>query len=150
MAYRRPTGEIVLRRFTTESDFISFVSPLGSVDRTSVAIVEDVPAYVSAATSNASSFKLGYNFGFEVGALRAMRVPVHLITPKKWQAGLRGLKPKMGTTERKRVLKDNAIRLYPLVDGITNATADALLLLDWHLNQFTGADGSSVRGEGRS
>lgn len=145
MAYRRPTGEIVLQRFTTESEFISFVSPLGSVDRTSVSVVEDVPAYVSAATSNASSFKLGYNFGFEVGALRAMRVPVHLVSPKKWQIGLKGLKPNMGTTDRKRALKDNAVRLYPMVEGITNATADALLILDWYMNTFSGAT-DDVRG----
>jgi hypothetical protein len=143
--YQRSTGDIVLRKWTTESDYLSFLKPLltdsrlGSTpwesDMQCEAVIEDVPPFVAAATSNASSFKLGFNFGFHVGALRAIAVPTHLVRPKKWQAGLRGLKPNMGTTARKRMLKDNAIRLYPGLGGITNATADALLILDWWLNR---------------
>ena len=131
--YRRSTGKITLRKWTTEAEYLSFVSFMGSGDKSATAVIEDVPAYVAAATSNASSFKLGFNFGFHVGAMRAIGVPVNLVGPKKWQKGLRGLKPNMGTTARKRMLKDNAFRLYPDQDGIINATADALLLLDWWL-----------------
>jgi hypothetical protein len=133
--YRQSTDKIILRKWTTESEYLEFTSFMGSGDRSATAVIEDVPAYVAAATSNASSFKLGFNYGFHVGAMRALGVPVHLIGPKKWQKGLRGLKPNMGTTARKRTLKDNAIRLYPDQEGIINATADALLILDWWLTQ---------------
>ena len=129
---------ITLCKWTTEADYLTFVSPLvngSKLYRGTEAVVEDVPPFVAAATSNASSFKLGFNFGFHVGALRSMAISTHLVRPKKWQAGLRGLKPNMGTTARKRTLKDNALRLYPNVEGITNATADALLILDWWLNR---------------
>ena len=85
-------------------------------------------------TSNASSFKLGQNFGFIIGASRALRFPTHLVKPQIWQKGLVGLKPKMGYTMRKRVLKDNAIRLFPDLK-ITNATADAVLIMSWYQNQ---------------
>lgn len=129
--YRKSTGKITLRKWTTESEHLSFVAFMANTDREVTAVIENVPAYVSAATSNASSFKLGYNFGFHVGVMRAYGVSVNLVNPKKWQKGLLGLKPNMGTTARKRTLKDNAVRLYPDQDGIINATADALLILNW-------------------
>lgn len=116
----------------TETEFLEFLDPINPAGYT--AVVEDVPAYVSSMTSNASSFKLGYNFGFLVGALRARRFPVELVKPREWQKGLRGLKPKMGYTDRKRTIKDNAARLYPGLK-ITNANADAVMIMDWKLNR---------------
>ena len=129
-----------LHKFTTESDYLEIME---SFDRNSRVYVEDVPVFVAASTSNASSFKLGYNFGFIMGACRAFAFPVELVPPKKWQKGLQGLKPKMSYAARKRALKDNAIRMYPALKGITNATADALLILDYAIklqNTQTGAD----------
>ena len=128
-AWQEPYGESVeTYSFKTEADLLEFLIPINPAGY--LAIVEDVPAFVASATSNASSFKLGYNFGFIIGALRAKRFPVELVKPKVWQKGLRGLKPKMGYTDRKRAIKDNASRLYPDVK-ITNATADAVMILDW-------------------
>lgn len=118
-------GNPELHSFKTESDYIEILNPL--VPASYDVVIEDVPAFVSAATSNASSFKLGYNFGFIVGMSRASGFATHLIKPKEWQKGLNGLSSKMGYTDRKRMLKDNAIRLYPDVK-ITNATADAVLI----------------------
>lgn len=124
-AVMHPGGSVELFSFRTEHEYIDILDPLipGSYD----VVVEDVPAFVSSATSNASSFKLGYSFGFIVGMSRALRFATHLLRPKDWQKGLVGLRPKMGYTERKRALKDNAVRLYPDLK-ITNATADALLI----------------------
>ena len=114
----------------SETEFLEFLSPINPAGY--VAYVEDVPAFVAATTSNASSFKLGYNFGFLVGALRSKRFPVELVKPKVWQKGLRGLKPKMGYTDSKRAIKDNAARLYPDLK-VTNANADAVMIMDWAL-----------------
>lgn len=122
--------EVVALAWRTETEFLEFLEPINPAGYT--ALVEDVPAFVASATSNASSFKLGYNFGFLVGALRARRFPVELVKPKVWQKGLRGLKPKMGYTDRKRAIKDSASRLYPDIK-VTNATADAVMILDWGL-----------------
>ena len=121
-------GSIELHSFKTESGYLEILEPL--VPSSYEVVIEDVPAFVSSATSNASSFKLGYNFGFIVGMSRALGFATHLLRPQAWQKGLSGLKPKMGYTERKRMLKDNAIRLYPSLK-ITNATADALLIADY-------------------
>lgn len=128
---RHEDGTVELEPFRVEHEYIELIRDL---DRKKYeAVVEDVPAFVSSATSNASSFKLGYNFGFIVGALRAFRLPTHLVKPQIWQKGLRGLGPRLGYTDRKRILKDNAIRLYPDLK-ITNATADAVLIMDWARN----------------
>lgn len=130
-AWLAPNSEsIELHAWRTETEFLEFLEPINPAGY--VAVVEDVPAFVASATSNASSFKLGYNFGFLVGALRARRFPVELVKPRDWQKGIRGLKPRMGYTDRKRTIKDNAARLYPELK-ITNATADAVMILDWRL-----------------
>lgn len=124
--------DIYLDKFTTESDYLKIIE---NFDRKTRIFVEDVPAFVSSATSNSSSFKLGYNFGFIMGACRAFAFPVELVSPKKWQKGLSGIRPKLSYAQRKRILKDNAIRLYPALKNITNATADALLVLNYAKNR---------------
>lgn len=119
---------IVLKKFTTEDEFLCFI---GSMGDSVVSVIEDVPRFVSSVTSTASAFKLGYNYGFHVGALRSTGYPVNLVKPQVWQKGLSGLKPKMGYSLRKRVLKDNATRLFPSLK-VTHAVADALLILYWY------------------
>jgi len=121
-------GSIELHGFKTESGYLDILSPL--VPASYDVVIEDVPAFVSSATSNASSFKLGYNFGFIVGMSRAGGFATHLIRPQAWQKGLKGLSSRMGYTERKRMLKDNAVRLHPDLK-ITHATADAVLIMDY-------------------
>lgn len=125
-------GRISLKGFTkfTETDFLEAVRDYDP--ESTVAVVEAVPPYVGKAIPSSSSFKLGYNYGFEVGVLMALKFPLHLVKPQKWQAGLSGLAGLTGAP-RKRQLKNHACRLYPHLK-ITLATADALLILDWWLN----------------
>jgi hypothetical protein len=118
-----------LKSFTTEIEFIDFLSS-NEIDK---AVIEDVPAFVSSVTSNASSFKLGYNYGFEVGAIRAQKISLDLVKPRIWQAGIKGLKPKMGYAQRKRLLADAARRIFP-DQKVTQKNADALLILNWYYN----------------
>ena len=117
--------------FTTESDFLDILER-APVD--SDAIVEEVPPYVGRAIPSSSAFKLGYNYGFEIGALRAFGFRVNLVRPQVWQKGLGGLKGLEGAV-RKRKLKDHAKRLYPKAKGLTLKTCDALLLLDYWRNR---------------
>lgn len=120
---------ISLKSFTTEIEFIDFLNS-NEIDK---AVIEDVPAFVSSVTSNASSFKLGYNYGFEVGAIRSKKISLDLVKPRIWQAGIKGLKPKMGYTQRKRLLADAARRIFP-DQKVTQKNADALLILNWYYN----------------
>ena len=122
--------ETVVRKFTTESELLDFLRGLKFPEEVHC-IVEDVPRFVSSATSSSSSFKLGYNYGFYMGALRSIGFKVDLVKPQVWQKGLPGLRPKIGYTLRKRILKDIASRLFPKIK-VTHAVADALLILDWY------------------
>lgn len=125
-----PDG-VTLRKYTTEQEFLEFLRPLADDHRkTTLVVIEDVPPFVAAATSASSSFKLGYNFGYHVGVCRMAGFRVDLVRPQVWQKGIKGLKPKLGYTERKRILKDNACRKYPDLK-VTHAVADALLIADW-------------------
>lgn len=121
---------INLKAYTTEIEFVDFLAS----NRIEKAVVEDVPCFVSSLTSNSSSFKLGYNYGFEVGAIRAHNISLDLVKPKIWQSGIKGLKPKMGYTQRKRVLTDAARRIFP-TEKVTQKNADALLILNWYYNR---------------
>ena len=134
LAYRDYEGGITLKKWTTEADFLEFGNG-GIFADLNHAVVEDVPVFVSAATSNASSFKLGHNYGFICGVIQANFIPLALAKPKTWQKGLHGIKPRIGYTDRKRILKNNAKRLYPKQEGLTNATADALLILHYYLEK---------------
>ena len=134
MAVRCGDDSLVLKPFTTESDFLDLLDTL-SID--TQAIVEEVPPYVGRIIPSSSAFKLGYNYGFEVGAIRAYGFRLHLVRPQKWQKGLAGLSKTEGAV-RKRKLKDNAKRLYPRLKGITLQTCDALLLLDYWTARMQG------------
>ena len=129
-AHLREDGEIFLHSFINESTFIEFLLDNPNLSK---AIIEDVPTFVSNKTSNSSSFKLGYNFGFEVGAVRTRGISLDLVKPKIWQKGIKGLKPRMGYTQRKRLLADAAKRKYPDLK-VTQKNADALLILDFYVN----------------
>ena len=131
LAYKVGDESLELKSFTTESEFLDILDNI-SID--TEAVVEEVPPYVGRAIPSSSAFKLGYNYGFEVGALRALGFRVNLVKPQVWQKGLQGL-GKLRGAPRKRKLKDNAKRLYPKIKGLTLQTADALLLLDYWVNR---------------
>ncbi len=125
-------GEVRLRKFTTEDEYVTFVRNLRKSDLRH-AVVEDVPKYVGNQMMASHSFTLGYNVGFEIGVLKSLLIPVDLIRPQKWQSGIRGLKGLKGAP-RKRVLKEHAKMLYPGLK-VTLATADALLILHYYLKK---------------
>lgn len=125
-------GDIRLRKFTTEDEYVVFVRNLRRSDLRQ-AVVEDVPKYIGNQMMASHSFTLGYNVGFEIGVLKSLLIPVDLVRPQKWQAGIPGLKGKSGAP-RKRLLKEHAKKLHPGLK-VTLATADALLILDYHLRK---------------
>jgi hypothetical protein len=128
---------IVLRKYTTEEAFIELVQDtingvdIRNIGRKGWSVVEDVPKYIGNDMMASHSFTLGYNYGFEVGVLRTSGLPVTLIRPQKWQAPFSDLRGKKGHP-RKKLLKEHALRLYPDLK-VTLATADALLILDHHV-----------------
>jgi hypothetical protein len=82
-----------------------------------------------------SSFSFGQNFGFWIGALTALKIPIRQVKPQLWQRGIPGLNGKQGRA-RKTALKQEAQQRFPHFK-VTYATADALLLADWARSQMT-------------
>jgi len=97
------------------------------------AYVEQVGGYVRTESGQPGSamFKFGRGFGFLLGVCAALRVPVELVTPQKWQKGIAaGVRAGLSRADWKRKLKAQAERLFP-GQRVTLATADALLILAW-------------------
>jgi len=79
----------------------------------------------------ASTFKFGLICGFLRGTVMSLEVPLHEVTPQRWQKYLGCL-----SKGDKNVTKSMAQRLYPGVK-ITHATADALLIARYGTEQST-------------
>jgi hypothetical protein len=102
--------------------------------------VEEVGGYIGGAGNTGSTmFKFGRNFGFILGVLAALEVPMRLVKPQEWQRGL-GLgnsKSHATKSDWKNHLKGRAQQLYPAC-VVTLKTADALLILQYATrNQFS-------------
>lgn len=76
----------------------------------------------------------GFGFGRGYGQIEAFCLALGIsrrdVTPRKWQNALGiGARGEMTTPAWKAYLKERAQRIYPQGVKVTNATADALLLL---------------------
>lgn len=100
--------------------------------RPDFAVIEDIPWMVKQRVNPASLSKLHRNCGVLHGCLRAMDVPICPVSPQVWQARF-GVSEKTYAV-RKRRLKEEAQRRYPDLK-VTLDTADALLILDWALQE---------------
>ena len=121
-------------KFTSLSDFVSDVHDLIENPDVPVEIVlEDCPPFAGKNIPSSAGFKLGKSCGFYEGIARGLKLPCHMVPPKTWQKGLSGLAKSSGA-QRKRLLKDHALRLYPdLGKEITLATADAVLIAHYFI-----------------
>ena len=125
-------------KFTSLSDFVGDVHDLiENPDCPLEIVLEDCPPFAGKNIPSSAGFKLGKSCGFYEGIARGLKLPCHLVPPKTWQKGLSGL-AKKSTPQRKRLLKDHALRLYPdLGKEITLATADAVLIAHYFINETT-------------
>ncbi len=134
IAIRHSDGSILLQAMPpTEGDI---VEAIGNCEAGSACYLEKVGGFMRQdkgknVASGHGMFKFGANFGFVQGVLMALRIPIILVTPGKWQKRLGvGTKSDRTTTQWKNVLKAEAQRRYPQLK-ITLKTCDALLILDY-------------------
>jgi Holliday junction resolvasome RuvABC endonuclease subunit len=81
----------------------------------------------------ASTFKFGREYGFILGVLTALRIPIEHIQPQAWQRAM-GITKKAKTetdTSYKNRLKSRAQGLFPHLT-VTLKTCDALLIAEYH------------------
>lgn len=79
-----------------------------------------------------ATFTFGMNYGFLRGVMVAYGIPFEEVTPQKWM-GYFSIKRKKDEpkTAFKRRLLGKAQNLFPHVNGLTLATADALLIAEY-------------------
>lgn len=100
------------------------------------AVIEEPPRFMGTMIPSSRISVLFESFGFTVGYLMGKGVEVHKVIPKVWQEPYRdaiGFKRgKMKHSEWKKNLSKYA-KLHHPTDGLTNETADALLMSQYWL-----------------
>lgn len=91
--------------------------------------LEEVGGYVGGIGAPGSTmFNFGRNFGQIIGVCAALKLPLKLVKPQRWQKALGlGTSKGMSKTEWKNKLKARAQQLYPEIK-ITLDVADAVLI----------------------
>jgi hypothetical protein len=128
-------GQIEAHPYRDDEETYSLLSDAVSGDPPGlVCYMELVGGYVGGGGQPGSAMlRFGEGFGYYKGLLRGLGIPLRLVTPQKWQAGIPGL-AKLKGEARKRVLKAHAGRIFPDLKP-TLKTADALLIGDWARRQ---------------
>ena len=101
-----------------------------------VCVLEEVNGFVGKAQPGSAMFKFGEGYGFLKGVVQAFGIRLVLVRPQTWQKvfGLGTASRCASKSEWKNKLKAEAQRRFPNL-GVTLQTADALLILEWHLRQ---------------
>jgi hypothetical protein len=122
----------------TEGDVVAFLHTASIASGARVAYVERVGGFTGDGQPGSAMFKFGRGVGVLIGALMALNWRVIEVPPQRWQKfigiGTRGVDSK---TDWKNKLKAEAQRRNPY-QAVTLATADALLMMDYAINQEGG------------
>lgn len=94
------------------------------------ALIEEVHAMPKQGVT--SMFTFGKYFGYVIMALTALEFPYDFVSPQKWQKemGVLTRGQKLTTTEKKKLHRDKAWRLFPKSKP-TLVTSDALLISEY-------------------
>lgn len=136
-ALQNSEGVFLTAMQSTEGDCVDFLRGIYAMNPGLVVWIERVGGFVGKAQPASRAFTFGRGVGVLIGALMALGIPIKFeVPPATWikfhGLGTRGDRSK---TEWKRHLLAKAQQLYPMVDGITLKTADALLILDYAKGQ---------------
>ena len=97
-------------------------------------VIEEPPRFMGTMIPSARISVLFESFGIMVGYLMAKGHKVVRVTPKAWQKRLNdllGVRGKMNHSQWKKILADYAKKRYEGTAGLTNQTADSLLIAEW-------------------
>lgn len=133
LAWRTETKASAIKMPETEGDIISFLRGFNHND--TCVFLEEVGGYIGKAQPGSAMFTFGRNTGFLIGAVMALGFRLEMVRPQTWQKnlGIGTSRTCASKTEWKNKLKALAQRKFPQV-GVTLATADALLILDYAEN----------------
>ena len=115
------------------ANLMNTITMLRSDDFKLQMVIEDIPPFTGNIIPGSRAFKMGVSYGMLQGLALGERIPCFKITPRDWQKTLPGVKGLKGN-ERKKVLKDICVRLYPNLKP-TLSTCDAILMLHKFINK---------------
>jgi len=114
----------------TDFDVCSLLADLSKKAPVVILYIELPPLFAGKNIPGSAIGKLMLNYGVCYGAAVALGMKIHPVRPQAWQkAHPVGTKGEQTTTQWKNKLKAKASEIYP-GNGVTLATADALLILD--------------------
>lgn len=124
----------------TDGDRLEFIRSFKRTSDTEgatcVCVLEEVNGFVGKAQPGSAMFKFGEHYGFIKGVVQALGIKLVLVRPQIWQKAF-----SLGTASRcasksewKNKLKAEAQRRFPDLN-VTLKTADALLILEWHVRE---------------
>jgi hypothetical protein len=131
VAWEGPNGLIAAENLPSiPADLVDMLSSI-LTEGPVVVYMEEVGGYTGGeGMPGSSAFNFGKGFGVILGICAALRLPIELVRPQKWQKALSlGNSTGMTKTQWKNKLKDKACQLYPAVK-VTLKTSDALLILN--------------------
>ena len=96
-------------------------------------VIEQVGGFIGKGQPGSAMFKFGAGYGFLLGVIQTLGIPLARVTPQVWQKvfGLGTRASCASPREWKNKLKAEAQRRFPHLP-VTLQTADALLILEWH------------------
>ena len=83
-----------------------------------------------------SMFTFGQNYGMLRAMLVACYIPFETVTPTVWQKEFGLTHRKITKTKKKNKHKAKAQELFPLIDPMTHALADALLIAEYAKRKY--------------
>jgi hypothetical protein len=130
LAFMDEEKRLVCWKTETTAPKDAFLDAICGIEARDVVVyIELVGGYIGKPQPASRAGKLMRNMGYWEGLCAGMNISIHLVRPQEWQAGISGVAGKKDA-ERKRALRDEAIRRFPAMKP-TLATCDALLIADF-------------------
>lgn len=108
--------------------YLDALKQLDSNGFTPKVIVESVHAMPGQGVT--SMFSFGQRFGEIIGMLKTLGLGYELVPPKKWQKELGAIKPTESKADRKKLIAEKVIEIYPttsvLIKGIKGGYKDGV------------------------
>tara|TARA_Y100000401_G_C8312323_1_gene220490 strand:+ start:280 stop:729 length:450 start_codon:yes stop_codon:yes gene_type:complete len=126
LAWRMPPTEKDVKKLLDDIQY--------DTDDKTFCLIEEVHSMPG--NSARSMFTFGQNYGMLRAMLIASYIPFETVTPTVWQKEFGLINRKISKTKKKNKHKAKAQELFPTIDPMTHALADALLIAEYAKRKY--------------
>lgn len=123
-AFNKQTPAEIVKTIENYIDTMRFINGIESI----TAFIEEV--HTMPHDGKVSAFSFGKNYGWWLGVLTSLKIPIIEIPPAKWQAGLKLRVRGLEYRDKKKALKEAAQKRFPDLN-LTLDTCDAALIAEY-------------------